>query len=207
MGFSRQEHWSGLPFLPPQDLSDPGIKLGSLHIFCIGKQVLYHLHHVGAMVFPVVIYWCELDHKEGWVLKNWCFWTVVMEKTLENPLDCKEIQLVNPQGNQSWISIRRTDAEVEAPILWPPNVKSQLIRKDPDSGKDWRQEKGMRKDEMVGWHHRLNGRVWPSSGNWWTGKAGVLQSIWSQRVEHDWATEQQHWHLGSPREPILRSKR
>ena len=97
----------------------------------------------------------ELGHKEGWVPKNWCFWTVV-EKTLESPLDCKEIQPVNPKGNQSWIFIGRTD--VEAPTLWPPDVKSQLTGKDADAGKDWRQEeKGTTEDEMVGWHHWLNG--------------------------------------------------
>ena len=96
----------------------------------------------------------ELDHKESWVLKNWCFWTVVLEKTLESPLDCIEIQPVHPKGNQSWIFIGRTDAKAEAPILWPPDVKSWLIGKDPDAGKDWRQEeKGMTEDEMVGWHH------------------------------------------------------
>ena len=100
----------------------------------------------------------ELDHKESWAPKNWCFWTVVLEKTLESPLDCKEIQLVHPKGNQSWIFIGRTDAKAEAPILWPPDVKSWLIWKDPDAGKDWRQEKkGMTEDEMVGWHHWLNG--------------------------------------------------
>ena len=100
----------------------------------------------------------ELNYKEGWASKNWCFWTVVLEKTLESPLDCKEIQPVNPKRIQSWIFIRRTDAEVETPILWPPDVKSRLIRKDPDAGKDWRQEeKGTIEDEMAGWHHRLNG--------------------------------------------------
>ena len=95
----------------------------------------------------------ELDHKESWTPKNWCFWTVVLEITLESPLDCKEIQLVNPKGNQTWISIGRTDAEAETPILWPPDAKSQLIRKDLDAGKDWRQEKGTTEDETVGWHH------------------------------------------------------
>ena len=93
----------------------------------------------------------ELDHKEGWVLKNWCFWTVVLEKTLESPLDCKEIQPVNPKGNQPWIFIGRTDAEAETPILWPPDEKTWLIGKDPDAGKDWGQkEKGTTEDEMVG---------------------------------------------------------
>ena len=100
----------------------------------------------------------ELDHKESSVLKNWCFWTVVLEKTLESPLDCKEIQPVHPKGNQSWIFIGRTDAEDEAPILWPPDAKNWLIWKDPDAGKDWTwEEKGMTEDEMVGRHHRLDG--------------------------------------------------
>ena len=102
----------------------------------------------------------ELGHKESWVLKNWCFWTVVLEKTLESPLDCKEIQQVHPKGDQSWIFIGRTDAETETPILWPPDAKSWLIGKDPDAGKDWRQEeKGRTEGEMVGWHHQLNGHM------------------------------------------------
>ena len=100
----------------------------------------------------------ELDSKESWAQKNWCFWTVVLEKTLESPLDCKEIQPVHPKGNQSWIFIGRTDADAEAPVFWPPNAKSWLIWKDTDAGKDWRQEeKGITEDEMVGWHHWLNG--------------------------------------------------
>ena len=99
-----------------------------------------------------------LDHKESWALKNWCFWTVVLEKTLESPLSCKEIQSVKTKGNQSWIFIGRTGAEAEAPILWPPDVKNWLIWKDTDAGKDWTQEeKGMTEDDMVGWHHRHNG--------------------------------------------------
>ena len=100
----------------------------------------------------------ELDYKEIWVPKNGCFWTVVLEKTLESPLDCKEIQPVHPKGSQSWIFIGRTDAEAETPILWPPDVKNWLIGKDPDAGKDWSQEeKGTTEDEMVGWHHWLSG--------------------------------------------------
>ena len=100
----------------------------------------------------------ELGHKETWALKNWCFWTVVLKKTLESPLDWKEIKLINPKGNQSWIFIGRTNAETEASILWSPDTKSWLIRKDLDAGQDWRQEeKGMTEDKMVGWHHRLNG--------------------------------------------------
>ena len=100
----------------------------------------------------------ELDHKEGWALKNWCFWTVVLEKTLESPLDCKEIQPVHPKGNQSWIFIGRTDAKAGAWILWPPDGKNWLIGKNPDAEKDWRQEeKGTTEDEIVGWHHWLDG--------------------------------------------------
>ena len=100
----------------------------------------------------------ELDYKESWALKNWCFWTVVLEKTLESPLDCKEIQSVNSKGNQSWLLIERTDVEAETPILWSPDAKNWLTGKDPDAGKDWRQEeKGMTEDEMVGWNHRVNG--------------------------------------------------
>ena len=100
----------------------------------------------------------ELDYKEGWMLKNWCFWTVVLEKTLGSPLDSKEIQPVNPKGNQSWIFTGRTNAEAEALILWSPDAKNWLIWKDPDAGKDWRwEEKGTTEDEMFGWHHQLNG--------------------------------------------------
>ena len=106
----------------------------------------------------------ELGCEESWVLKNWCFCTVVLEKTLESPLDCKEIQPVHPNGTQSWIFVGRTDIEAETPILWPPRAKSWLIWKDPDAGKDWRLEKGATEDEMVGWHHRLMdmglGRLW-----------------------------------------------
>ena len=100
----------------------------------------------------------KLDHKESWAPKNGCFWAVVLKKTLESPLDCKEIQPVNPKENHSWIFIRRTDAEVETPMLWPPDVKNWLIGKDPDAGKDWGQEeKGTTEDEMIGWHQSLNG--------------------------------------------------
>ena len=133
----------------------------------------------------------ELDCKESWTLKNWCFWTVVLEKTLGSPLDCKEIQPVHPKGNQSWIFIESTDAEAEKPILWPPDVKSWLIGKDPDAGKDWRWEK----KGTTGWDCWMASLtwwtwVWVSSGSWWwTGKPGVLQPIESQRVRHDWVTE------------------
>ena len=114
---------------------------------------------VKAMVFSCGHIWMwELDCEEGWAPKNWCFWTVVLEKTLESPLDCKEIQPVHPKGNKSRVFIGRTDAEAEAPILWPLDVKNRLIWKDPDAGKDWRQEeKGITGDETVGLHHWLDG--------------------------------------------------
>ena len=131
----------------------------------------------------------ELDYKESWAQKNWCFWTVVLKKTLESPLGCKEIQPVHPNGNQSWIFIGRTNVEAETPILWPPDAKNWLIWKDPDAGKDWRwEEKGTTEDEMVGWHHRLNGLELNSGSWWWTGRPGMLQSMGSQRIRH-WATE------------------
>ena len=107
--------------------------------------------------FPSSCVWVwELDYKESWALKNCCFWTAVLEKTLKSPLACKEILQVNPKGNQSWIYIGRTDAEAETPILWPPDMKNWLIGRDPDAGEDWRREKGMTEDKMVGWHHQLN---------------------------------------------------
>ena len=99
----------------------------------------------------------ELDYKENWVQKNWCFWTEVLEKTLESPLDCKEIQPVHPKGNQPWIFTGKTDAKAETPILCLPDAKNWLIGKDPDAGKDWRQEEKETTEEMVGWYHRLNG--------------------------------------------------
>ena len=133
----------------------------------------------------------ELDYKESWAPKDWCFWTVVMEKTLESPLDCKESKPVNPKGNQSWIFIGMTDVEAEAPILWLPVAKNWLIVKDPDAGKVWRQEERsttgrngcMSSPTQWTW-------VWASSRSWWwTGKPGVLQSMGSQGVRHDWGTE------------------
>ena len=126
---------------------------------------------VKAMFFSSSHVWMwELDYKESQALKNWCFWNVVLEKTLESPLDCKEIQPVNPKGNQSWIFTGRTDAEAEASVLWPPHGKSWLTGKNSDAGKDWRQEeKGTAEDEMVGWHHWLNGHEFehaPEVGDW-----------------------------------------
>ena len=134
----------------------------------------------------------ELDYKVSWMPKNWYFWTVVLEKTLESPLDCKEIQSVNPKGNQSWIFIGRTDAEAETPILWPPDVNNWLIRKDPDAGKDWRWEE----EDDRGWDGRMASPawwiwVWVSSGSWWwTGKPGMLQSMGSQESD---TTELPNW--------------
>ena len=131
----------------------------------------------------------ELDYKEGCVPKNWCFWTVVFEKTLESPLDCKEIQPIHPKG----IFIGRTDAEAEIPILWPPDVKKWLTGKDPDARKDWRREaKWMTEDGGDCWMASPTGWtwVWVSSGSWWwTGKPGLLLSTGLQRVRHDWATK------------------
>ena len=131
----------------------------------------------------------ELDHKESWAPKNWCFWTVVLEKTLESPLNCKEIQPVHPKVNQSWIFIGRTDAEAETAILWPPDGKSWLIGKDPDTGNDWRQEKGMTRLSVWMASPTQWAWVWASSGSWWwTGKPGVLQSMGpqSQTRLRDW---------------------
>ena len=136
----------------------------------------------------------ELDHKEGWALKNWCFWIVVLEKTPESPLDCKEIKPINPKGNQPWIFIGRTDAEAEAPILWPPDSKNWLTGKDPYAGKDWRQkEKGAAEDEMVRQHYWLNGhetKQTPGDSEGQGRKPGMLQFTGLQRVRHDWVTEQ-----------------
>ena len=113
------------------------------------------------------IWMWELDYKESWALKNWCFWTVVLEKTLESPWNCKEIQPVHPKGDQSWVFLGRTDVEAETPILWPPDAKTWLIWKDPDAGKDWRQKEETTEDEVVGWYHRLNGHEFE-----WTPEAG-----------------------------------
>ena len=145
----------------------------------------------------------ELDSKESWAQKNWCFWTVVLQKTLESPLDWKEIQPVHPK-DQSWVFTGRTDVEAKTPILWPPDAKSWIIWKDPDAGKDWRrEEKETTENEMAGWLDEMVGQsmiwdgsptqwtwVWVNSRSWWwTGRPGVPQSMGSQRVGHDWATE------------------
>ena len=117
-----------------------------------------------------------LDCEESWAPKNWCFWTVVLEKTLESPLDCKETQWVHPKGDQSWVFIGRTDFEAENPILWPPDAKNWLIWKDPDVGKEWRQEeKGITEDEMVGWHHRLDGHAFGETPGDGDGQGGLAR--------------------------------
>ena len=134
----------------------------------------------------------ELDHKESWALKNWCFWTAMLQKTLESPLDYKEIKPVNSKGNQSWTLIGRTDADTVTPILWLPDAKHWLIGKDPDAGKDWMpEEKGTTEDEMVGWHHWLNGHEFGTLGVG-DGQGGlVCCSSWGCK-ELD-MTEQLNW--------------
>jgi len=133
----------------------------------------------------------ELDCEESWAPKNWCFWTVVLEKTLERPLDCKEIQPVHSEGDQPWDFFGRNDAKAETPVLWPPHAKSWLIGKDSDAGRDWGQEeKGMTEDEMAGWHHWLDG-----CESEWTlgvgdGQGGLACcDSWGRRARHDWGTE------------------
>ena len=156
----------------------------------IKKQRHYFVHKGQGYGFSSSHVWMwELGYKESWVPKNWCFWTVVLEKTLENPLDCKEIQPVHPKGDQSRVFIRRTDVEAKTPILWPPDGKSWLIGKDPDAKKDWGQkEKGTPENEMVGWHHQLNEHGWnPGVGD---GQGGLACcGSWGRRVGHNWATE------------------
>ena len=148
------------------------------------------VHLVKAMFFPVIVYGCEnWTVKKAESQKNWCFWTMVLEKILESPLDCKEVQLVHPKRDQSWVFIGRTDAKAETLILWPPHVKSWLIGKYPNAGRDWGQEeKGMTEDKMVGWHHRLDGHEFK-----WTPGVGdgglACCNSWDRRVGHDWATE------------------
>ena len=158
------------------------------------------VHLVKAMVFPV---W-ELDCKESWVPKNWCFWTVVLEKALEGPLNCKEIKPGNPKGNQSWIFIGRTDDEAEVPILWPPDEKNWLLRKDPDAGKDWRQEeKGKTEDEMVGWNHQLDGHEFEQAPGISDGQGSlVCCSAWGHK-ESD-MTEGLNWTEKTCTQKIIR---
>ena len=142
----------------------------------------------------------ELDLEEGLVPKNWCFWIAVLEKTLESPLDCKEIQPVNPKGSQSWIFTGRTDAKAEATIVWPPDVKSRLTGKDPDAGKDWGQEKGTTEDEMAGWHYWLNVREFEQTQEMVMNReawcAAVHRVTKSQTWLSDWITTKASWLWG-----------
>ena len=131
------------------------------------------VHLVKAMIFPVLLYGCEIWTIKKTASKNWCFWTVVLEKTLESPWDCREIKPVNPEGNQSWLFIGRTDTEVDA----PPDAKSWLIRRDPYAGEDWRQEKGMTEDEMVGWHHWLDEHEFEQALGVGDGQGGLVSRL------------------------------
>ena len=161
-----------------QELGIEGIDLNLIKAISLPTKV----HLVKAMVFPVVMYGCNhWTLKESWVPKNWCFWIVVLDKTLESPLDCNEIQPVHPKGNQSWMFIGRTEVEAETPIVWPSDVKSWLIGKDPDAGKDWRQEKGTSEDEMVGWHHWLNGHELEQAPGDGDGQGSLCCSPWGYK--------------------------
>ena len=175
-------HWVGDAIQPSHPLSSPFPPAFNLS------------QHQGCCFSSSHVWLWESDYKESWVLKNRCFWTVVLEKTLESPLNCREIQPVHPKRDQSWVFIGRTDVEVETPILWPPDVKSWL-RKDPDAGKDWRQEeKGTTEDKIIGWHHRLNGHEFG-----WTPGVAMDREAW-RAVVHGvtksrtgWATELNCW--------------
>ena len=150
----------------------------------------------------------ELDSKESWVLKNLCFWTTVLEKTFESPLNCKEIQPVHPKGDQSWVFIGRTDVEAEALKLWLPDAKNWLTGKDLDAGKDWRQEKQMTENEMAGRHHWLDGHEFEQAQGIGDGQGslGMVQSMRSQRVGHNWATELNWTDKGFPFYPCVHAK-
>ena len=171
----------------PMDCSMPGLPVHH-HL---PEFTQTHVHRVRAMVFLVWMW--KWDHIESWAPKNWCFWTVVLEKTLENPLECKEIQPVHSKGDQSWVSFGRNDTKAETPVCWPPHAKSWLIGKDSDAGKDWGQEeKGMTEDEMVGWHHGLDEREseWtPGDGD---GQGGLACCNSWGRKESD-TTERLNW--------------
>ena len=150
------------------------------------------VHLVKAMFFSSGHVWMwELDCEEAWVLKNWWFWIVVLEKTLESPLDCKEIQPVHSEGDQSWVFFGRNDAKAETPVLWPPHAKSWLNGKDSDAGRNWGlEEKGTTEDEMAGWHHWLDGREFQWTLGVGDGQGGlVCCDLWGLKESDDWATE------------------
>jgi len=186
-------------------MEKPG-RLQSMGSQRVGHDWATSLSFFPYMVFPVVMHRCE-SWKEGWAPKNWCFWTVVLEKTLESPLDCKKIQPVHPKGNKSWIFFGRTDAE--APILWPSDAKGQLIEKDRDARKNWRQEeKGVTEDEMVGWYHGFNGHEFEQTLGDSEGQGSLAcSSLWNCRVGHKLVTEttitNQTWRQGMGREKWL----
>ena len=180
MGFSRQEYWSGVPLPSPMTNLDSVLKSRNITLprkVQIAKAMVFSNSHV---------WMWELDHNEGWALQNWCFRIVVLEKTLESHLDCKEIKPVNPKGNQSWIFIGRTDAEAEAPLLWPPDSKSDSLEKTLMLGKiEGRRRRG-RQDEMAGWHHRRNGHEFEQTLGDGEGQGSLACcSPWGRRVGHD----------------------
>ena len=210
MEFSRQEYRSGLPFPSPGDLPDPVIKPGSLTLQTdsllseplgttansdksrhrIKKQRHYFANKgLSSQRYGFSsshVWMWDLEYKESWAPKNWCCLTVVLERSLESHLNSKEIQPVHPKGNEPWIFTGRTDAE--APVLWPPDVKSRLTGKVPDAGKV--EGRRVTENEMIEWHYWLWTWVWVTSRSWWwTGKPGVLQSMGLQRVGHDWVTD------------------
>ena len=168
MEFSRQENWSGLPFPSPPSSQSYGFSKSHVWMW-------------------------ELDYKESWAPKNWCFCTVVLEKTSERSLGSKEIKPVNSEGNRPWIFTGRTDAEAETLILWPPDTKNWLIWKDPDAGKDWRrEEKGTTEDETVGWHHQLDGFEFEQTPGVGDGHGGLACcSPWGHKESE--ATDQLNW--------------
>ena len=165
-----------------------------------GFTLLTKVHLVKAMVFSSSHIWMwELDYKESWAPKNWCFWTVVLGKTLESPLDCKEIQPVYPKGNQSWIFIGMTDAEAETPILWPPDTKNWLTRIDPDAGKDWGgRRRGWQRTRWLDGIPTQRTWVWVNFGSlWWTGRPGVLHSMGLQSMAQLSNWTELNWTLSS----------
>ena len=171
-------------------------KQAMTNLDCIKKQ-RHHFTNKGLFCqcydFPNSHVWLwELDHKEGWVPKNWCFWTVVLEKTLESPLDCKDIKPVHPKGNQPWIFIGRTGAKAEPPILWPPDAKNWLMGKDPDAGRDWGEEEKGKRRGWDGWMASRTQWTWVWVTPWVRDGQGGLSccSSWGRRVVHNWVTEQ-----------------
>ena len=206
MGSSWRRKWQPTPVLLPGISMDGGAWWPTVHRVAKSRTWLSNFTFTFTMGSGGHVWMWELDHKESWAPKNWCFWIMVLDKTLESPLDFKEIKLVSPKGSQSWKFVGRTDAEAETPTLWLPDEKNWLIRKDPDAGKAWRQEKkGMTEDEMLGWHHWLDGHEFEQAPGvadgqeaWHAAVHGVRKSWtwlsdWTelnwwgpQRVRHNW---------------------